>query len=40
VAFYLIDSSHGFFSETDSLSSGELSFGSFNHADPNMSKLP
>jgi hypothetical protein len=29
VEFYLIDSGHGFFIETDSLSSGELSFGYF-----------
>jgi hypothetical protein len=29
VAFYLIDPSHGYFIETDSLSSGELSFGYF-----------
>jgi hypothetical protein len=29
VAFYLIDSSHGFFIETDSSLSGELSFGAF-----------
>jgi len=29
VAFYLIDSGHGFFIETDSLASGELSFGYF-----------
>jgi hypothetical protein len=29
VAFYLIDSSHGFFIETDSLYSGVLSFGTF-----------
>jgi hypothetical protein len=28
-AFYLIDSGHGFFIETDSLSSGELTFGYF-----------
>ena len=34
VAFYLIDSSHGFFIETDSLSSGELSFGSFTTRTP------
>jgi hypothetical protein len=27
VEFYLVDSGHGFFSESDSLSSGELSFG-------------
>jgi hypothetical protein len=29
MAFYLIDSGHGYFIETDSLSSGELSFGYF-----------
>ena len=29
VDFYLIDSSHGYFIETDSLSSGQLMFGSF-----------
>jgi hypothetical protein len=29
VAFYLVDSDHGFFIETDSLTSGELSFGYF-----------
>jgi hypothetical protein len=29
VAFYLVDSSHGFFIETDSLLTGELSFGTF-----------
>ena len=29
VAFYLIDSGHGFFIETDSIYSGELSFGTF-----------
>jgi hypothetical protein len=29
VAFYLIDSSHGFFIESDSLLTGELSFGTF-----------
>jgi hypothetical protein len=30
IAFYLIDSGHGFFIETDSLTSGELSFGYFS----------
>jgi hypothetical protein len=34
VAFYLIDSSHGFFIETDSLTSGELSFGYFTTRTP------
>jgi hypothetical protein len=34
VAFYLIDSSHGFFIETDSSISGELSFGTFASRTP------
>ncbi len=34
VAFYLIDSGHGFFIETDSLTSGELSFGYFATRSP------
>ena len=34
VAFYLIDSGHGFFIETDSLTSGELSFGYFSTRTP------
>jgi hypothetical protein len=34
VAFYLIDSGYGFFIETDSLASGELSFGYFSTRTP------
>jgi hypothetical protein len=34
VAYYLIDSGHGFFIETDSLTSGELMFGYFSKQTP------
>jgi hypothetical protein len=40
VAFYLIDSSHGFFIETDSLASGELSFGYFAARTPVCPNCP
>jgi len=40
VEFYLIDSSHGFFVETDSLSSGELSFGYFAARTPVCPSCP
>jgi hypothetical protein len=40
VAFYLIDSGHGFFIETDSLSSGELSFGYFAMRTPVCPSCP
>jgi hypothetical protein len=40
VTFYLIDAGHGLFIETDSLSSGELSFGSFATRTPVCPNCP
>jgi hypothetical protein len=40
VAFYLIDIGHGFFIETDSLTSGELSFGYFSTRTPVCATCP
>ena len=40
VAFYFVDSAHGFFIETDSLTSGELSFGYFATRTPVCPNCP
>jgi hypothetical protein len=40
VAFYLIDSSHGFFIETDSLYSGVLSFGTSPRGPRSVQTVP
>lgn len=40
VAFYLIDAGHGFFIETDSLTSGELSYGYFANRTPVCPNCP